>query len=241
MRVHTESKVRLAGPILQIMARVVQSDTMIHRTREVRNFILPYAAAFQARACGEVEVSGKVVVGNKMRMVATASGQQFVSKPRLLVHFQHVHADMRNTGCQGFAERKAPALFRLMRQASDQVEVDVSYPARSQPRARSRNCRGSHQTVVPADPARAPMACLRRGRSNPPAIGNPRPEPPKFAPQPQVRRTPAPHNGRTAPAKIPRRRSCRRCTSCGKTVPRCKVLATRGSRKSVSRYYSGSL
>src|SRR5208283_4649788 len=133
MRVHTESKVRLAGPILQIMARVVQSDTMIHRTREVRNFILPYAAAFQARACGEVEVSGKVVVGNKMRMVATASGQQFVSKPRLLVHFQHVHADMRNTGCQGFAERKAPALFRLMRQASDQVEVDVSYPARSQP------------------------------------------------------------------------------------------------------------
>ena len=88
----------------------------------------------QPLACREVQVGGEIVVGNKVRVIAAAAGQQLGAKARVLVHLQHVHADVRHAGGQRFAERKIPALFRLVRQAGDQVNADVADAARAQAR-----------------------------------------------------------------------------------------------------------
>ena len=99
---------------------------MRHRPREVGDLVLLHAALLQTLACREIQVGGEIVVGNKMRVIAAAAGEQFVAQTRVFIHLQHVHADVRHAGGERFGQRKIPALLRLMRQPSDQVDADVA-------------------------------------------------------------------------------------------------------------------
>ena len=134
VRIHPESEIRLARPVLQIMFRVVQPDAVRDRPREVRDLVLLHSALLQALARGEVEVGGAIVVGNKVRVIAAAAGQQLGAQPRVLIHLQHVHADVRYTAGEGIAKRKLPTLLGLVRQARDQVNANVADSSGSQPR-----------------------------------------------------------------------------------------------------------
>src|ERR1019366_8844236 len=72
--------------------------------------------------------------GNEMRVVAAAAGQQLRAQTRILVHFQHVYADVRYARSQRLSDRKAPALLRLVRQSGNQVNADVGDAASTQAR-----------------------------------------------------------------------------------------------------------
>ncbi len=50
----------------------------------------------------------------------------------------------------------------------------------------------------------------------------------------QSRRTPGRHSGQRARAKTLPKRSCKNCTSCGRTAPRCKFLVTSNSRNTLA-------
>ena len=85
------------------MAGIAQSDTVRHRPRKVRDFVLLHSALFQALTRGEIKVGGEIIVGNEMSVIAAAAGEQLVAETRVLVDLQHVHADMRHAGGKGFA------------------------------------------------------------------------------------------------------------------------------------------
>ena len=47
-------------------------------------------------------VDGGVVVGDKVRVVARAPGDQFPPQPRVFIHLQHVNAHVRHAGLRRF-------------------------------------------------------------------------------------------------------------------------------------------
>src|SRR5262249_34855663 len=70
---------------------------------------------------------------DKVRVVLRASGDQLAAQARVFVHFQHVDAHVRHAAGNCLVERIAPALARLVRQAGDQVHVDVADARGAQP------------------------------------------------------------------------------------------------------------
>ncbi len=60
-----------------------------------------------------------------MGVVFCAACHQFAAQPRIVVHFQHVHADVRDAAGDRLGNGKLPTLRRLVRQPGDQINVDV--------------------------------------------------------------------------------------------------------------------
>src|SRR5947209_360078 len=69
MCVHSESEVRLACPIFQVVLRFMTS------TRKIRNFILLDPNGVQPFTGDLVKVRGKVLVRNKVRVIFLPSGE----------------------------------------------------------------------------------------------------------------------------------------------------------------------
>ena len=67
-------------------------------------------------------------------MVARAAGDKFASQPGIFVHLQHVNAGVRHAAANKFIQRCFPACRGLVRQAGDQVHIDVADPCPAQPR-----------------------------------------------------------------------------------------------------------
>ena len=65
------------------------------RTREVGNFILRDPGCFNWSRSRQIEIRGRFVIGHKMGVIARSAGNQLASQARVLVHFQHVDADVR--------------------------------------------------------------------------------------------------------------------------------------------------
>src|SRR5215469_3239071 len=107
---------------------------MRYGTCEVRDLVLMNAAGFETFTGIEVQVRGEIVIGNKVGMVTAASGEQLIAKARVLVDFEHVNADVRNSGCKRLGQREVPALRRLVRKTSDQIDADVADSCGPQPR-----------------------------------------------------------------------------------------------------------
>src|SRR6185369_12471573 len=91
-------------------------------TREVGDFVLVEAGGVEGVAGLEIEVGDCVVVGDVVSVVAGASGNEFAAQARVFVNFEHVDADVWNTGCESLGKRVGPGLGGLVRQSSDDVE-----------------------------------------------------------------------------------------------------------------------
>ena len=92
MRVHTESQIGLTRPVFEVVPRFPPF------TREIRDFILPPSDCFQSPASFEIEIRRGVIVGHEMRVVSAASGNHFPTQARIIIHFQHVNANVRHAG-----------------------------------------------------------------------------------------------------------------------------------------------
>src|SRR5689334_2511631 len=79
----------------------------------------------QPLAGNPIEIGGEVLVGNKMRVVLSAAGNQFAAQAGILIDFEHVNANVGNAGGNDFFEREAPAIDRLVWEAGNQVEIDI--------------------------------------------------------------------------------------------------------------------
>ena len=132
MRIDSESEIGLACPVLEIVRRVPYSDAVRYRPGEVRNLILLDAGSRQPITSDEVKVGGEIVVGNIMRVVATAAGQQLVAQTGVFVHLQHVDADVRHACSERFGQRKIPAFLRLVRQPGNEINADIANAASPQ-------------------------------------------------------------------------------------------------------------
>src|SRR5581483_7708887 len=60
-----------------------------------------------------------------MCVVACAAGDQLASQARIFVHFEHVNADVRHADAYDFAERLPPARHALVRQTSNEINVNI--------------------------------------------------------------------------------------------------------------------
>ena len=67
-----------------------------------------------------------------MSVVTRTAGNQFPTQPRIFIHFEHVNADMGNAGRDRLFQRKRPTLRGLVRQARNQIDVDVAQSRRPQ-------------------------------------------------------------------------------------------------------------
>ena len=72
-----------------------------------------------------IKIGGGFFVGNEVRVIAGAAGDQFAAQARVFVDFEHVDADVRHSGRDGLRKRFLPAFGRLVRQAGDQIDIDV--------------------------------------------------------------------------------------------------------------------
>src|SRR5436305_7742240 len=126
MRIHAEAEVRLPRPVFQIVPR---SESL---SSEVGDLILRDSSRVQSLTCHGIEIRNCIVMRDKMRMITRSSGDQLATEPRVFIHLEHVNAHMRNTGRHGFLQRQPPALATLMRQTSDQINVEVTDSCRSQ-------------------------------------------------------------------------------------------------------------
>ena len=77
---------------------------------EVGNFVLCHTGGFEHLARLLIEIGGGIVVGNKVSMVAGASGDQFAAEAGIVVHFEHVHAGVRNTRGNGLGHGEGPKM-----------------------------------------------------------------------------------------------------------------------------------
>ena len=77
-------------------------------------------AAFQLFARREIEIRGGFFVGDKVRVIARSSGDQFAAQPRIFVHFEHVDAHVRGAGRERFC-RATAARFRRSGAASPAI------------------------------------------------------------------------------------------------------------------------
>src|SRR5579864_7369505 len=68
-----------------------------------------------------------------MRVIFLPSRDEFTAEARVLIHFKHVHAGMRNAGCYEFVQRMLPACPRLVRQSGDQVHINIRNSGTAQP------------------------------------------------------------------------------------------------------------
>ena len=93
------------------------------------------AAFLQPLAGREIQIGSEIVVGNEVRVIAAATGEQLVAQARILVHLQHVHADVRHAGRQCLASSENSQLsLGLVRQPGNQVDADVADAGGAQPR-----------------------------------------------------------------------------------------------------------
>ena len=67
-------------------------------------------------------------------MVSCTACHQFAAQTGIVVDLQHVHADMRHAGSNGFGNGKLPAFGGLVGQSGDQINVDVFNSGGAQPR-----------------------------------------------------------------------------------------------------------
>ena len=83
------------------------------------------SGAIQALARNFVHVGGEVIVGNKVGMISLSSGDNFVAQAGVSIHFQHVNAGVWDTGGDQLIQRLVPALASLVRQAGNEIDVDI--------------------------------------------------------------------------------------------------------------------
>src|SRR5262249_7305738 len=79
----------------------------------------------QSLAGNAVEIGGEVLIRDKKRMVFCFSPGQLASPAWSVVHFQPGNTDVGRTGRDDSFERVTPTLHRLVREAGNQIEVDV--------------------------------------------------------------------------------------------------------------------
>jgi hypothetical protein len=91
---------------------------------EVGDFVLMNASGVECGAGFEIKVGGGVVVGDKVGVIACAARDEFAAEAGVVIDFEHVDADVRDTGGYGFGEGVAPGLDRLMRESGDEVNTD---------------------------------------------------------------------------------------------------------------------
>ena len=65
-----------------------------------------------------------------MRMITLASGHQLASEARIFIDLKNVDASVRNARLCELIERDVPSVGGLMRQAGDQVHIDIANPSR---------------------------------------------------------------------------------------------------------------
>ena len=66
-------------------------------------------------------------------MIASAAGDEFAPQTRVFVHFEHVDARVRSAGRDGFCQREFPTFAGLVRQAGDEIDVDIRNSRSPQP------------------------------------------------------------------------------------------------------------
>ena len=101
--------------------------------RKVGDLILLNPCSVQPFACSLIKIRRQVIVGNKVCVIFRSSSDQFASQARVLIHFKHVHAHMRDAGRNRLLQRIFPALSRLVRQAGNQIDIDIADPGLAQP------------------------------------------------------------------------------------------------------------
>src|SRR5581483_903035 len=74
MSVYAKAEIRLACPVLQVVPRLEPC------ARKIRYLVLPDFLVCKMAAGKLVEFSGGVLIGNKMRMIAAAAGNQLAAK-----------------------------------------------------------------------------------------------------------------------------------------------------------------
>jgi hypothetical protein len=81
----------------------------------------------QPSACALVKLCRKFIGWNAMSVETLPSGDHLPAKPRIFVHFEHVHAQVRkaNAGCD--VQRVLPTCRSLIRKPRDQVGTHIRY------------------------------------------------------------------------------------------------------------------
>ena len=76
-----------------------------------------------------IEVCGEVVIGNKVRVIFRSAGNKFASQPRVFIHLQHVHADMRNARPIACSSEYSQLSRVWCGKPGNQVHIEVADPA----------------------------------------------------------------------------------------------------------------
>src|SRR5487761_1843647 len=104
MRIQSEAEIRLASPVLEIMARPIP------RAREVRNLILRDSSRAEMLHGFAIHVRDGLLIRHHANSVARASGDHLAAQPGIFIHVEHVYAQVRYAGRDGLRKRIAPAL-----------------------------------------------------------------------------------------------------------------------------------
>lgn len=67
-----------------------------------------------------------------MRMIARAACDQLATEPGIVIHLEHVNASVRHLAGDGLLQGLFPTFRALMRQAGNQIDIDVRNPGRAQ-------------------------------------------------------------------------------------------------------------
>src|ERR1700675_4951154 len=119
MRAGTETEIRFAAPVLQIVARTAARQTPIG------NFVVLVARGRETRAGGFVGIGDGIVRRDRFRAVARASRERFLAEAAAFVNFEHVDGNVLGADSQELAEGLLPRRTRLVREPGDEVHADV--------------------------------------------------------------------------------------------------------------------
>src|SRR5580704_8926956 len=102
--------------------------------RKVGDLVLLHTSRTKRVACLLIRVGSVVFAGNGRSTIASSLLQHLASQARLVVHFEHIDAEVWCARCDRLLHRVLPALRGLMRKPGDQIDVDFIDASRSDAR-----------------------------------------------------------------------------------------------------------
>src|SRR5579871_712781 len=102
--------------------------------RKVRYLILLQPCRVEGLASPLIPSGGFIPRWDRRGMVPRSVCQHLLAKPGFLVDFQHVDAEMWNIAGNGLLNRISPALLGLVREPSNQINIDHDNASGTQPR-----------------------------------------------------------------------------------------------------------
>src|SRR5258708_2393559 len=107
MSVKAKAYVRPALPVLEVVARTMAGP------RKVGDLVLLHTGRTERGARLLIPVCCVVLARDGQGAIASSLLQHLASQPRLVVHFEHINAEVRSAACDGLLDRIPPTLSSL--------------------------------------------------------------------------------------------------------------------------------